>query len=171
MQHEGPEVLALQGVDPLLIFPRAQGHDGQTLGLSPGEERGSMRTWQDRHLAGNRPNVGGPSTIGADTLLQHHVPELGVFDRPKHLFDLPAPCRVIGLEFCKRFLQTLEEVNAEIDGQTFDGERNKLGKCLQGLDQKIMDCRQYVKEYQRIRSNLHTLNESLDQLLKYSSTT
>ena len=65
---------------------------------------------------------------------------------------------------CKRFLQTLEEVKAEIVGQTFDGERNKLGKCLQGLDQKILDSRQYVKEYQRIRPNLHTLNESLAQL-------
>jgi len=65
---------------------------------------------------------------------------------------------------CKRFLQTLEEVKAEIVGQTFDGEGNKLGKCLQGLDQKIMDSRQYVKEYQRIRPNLHTLNESLAQL-------
>ncbi len=72
---------------------------------------------------------------------------------------------------CKRFLPTLEEVNAEIVGQTFDSERNKLGKCLQGLDQKIMDCRQYVKEYQRIRSNLHTLDESIAQLLKNSSTT
>jgi len=48
--------------------------------------------------------------------------------------------------------------------EMFDHEKNKLDHCLGEIDQKVLDCRQYIAEYDRIRWYLVTLNEKLSRL-------
>jgi hypothetical protein len=48
--------------------------------------------------------------------------------------------------------------------QAFNQESRKLAKCLEEIDDNIMACRQYLQDYERIRSSLHGLNEKLSQL-------
>lgn len=48
--------------------------------------------------------------------------------------------------------------------QSFEHEAQRLGKCLEEIDQKLLDCRKYLDEYDRVRSTLHTLNEQLTRL-------
>lgn len=79
----------------------------------------------------------------------------------------------------ERLLQALVDMRNEIANQirpveeqivqtavdqirkTFEEEKNKLEDCLSGIDQKILDCRLHIEEYQRIRSHLDALNERL----------
>jgi chromosome segregation ATPase len=48
--------------------------------------------------------------------------------------------------------------------QTFEQESHRLGKCLEEIDHKLLDCRKHLEEYDRIRSALHTINEQLSRL-------
>ena len=82
----------------------------------------------------------------------------------------------------ERLLQALQEMKAEIAKQirpveeqiihanvehlrqTFNQESRRLNKCLEEIDDNILACRQYLLEFDRIRSSLHSLNEKLCQL-------
>ena len=82
----------------------------------------------------------------------------------------------------ERLLQALQEMKAEIAKQirpveeqiihanvehlrqTFNQEGRRLNKCLEEIDDNILACRQYLQDYERIRSSLHALNEKLSQL-------
>lgn len=57
-------------------------------------------------------------------------------------------------------------IQANVDHlrQTFNQESRKLFKCLEEIDENILACRQYLLDYERIRSSLHSLNEKLCQL-------
>jgi len=57
-------------------------------------------------------------------------------------------------------------IQANIDHlrQTFSHESRRLAKCLEEIDDNILACRQYLQDYERIRSSLHGLNEKLCQL-------
>jgi chromosome segregation ATPase len=85
-------------------------------------------------------------------------------------------------ESFERLLQALQDMKGEIAKQirpveeqiiqanvdhlrqTFNQESRKLTKCLEEIDDNIMACRQYLQDYERIRSSLHGLNEKLSQL-------
>lgn len=54
--------------------------------------------------------------------------------------------------------------NADHLKEMFDHEKNKLDHCLGEIDQKVLDCRQHIAEYDRIRCYLVTLNEKLSRL-------
>lgn len=56
------------------------------------------------------------------------------------------------------------QANVEHLRQTFAQESHKLGKCLEEIDDNLLACRQYLQDYERIRSSLHGLNEKLTQL-------
>lgn len=56
------------------------------------------------------------------------------------------------------------QANVEHLRQTFSQESHKLGKCLEEIDDNLLACRQYLQDYERIRSSLHGLNEKLTQL-------
>ena len=56
------------------------------------------------------------------------------------------------------------QANADHLRQTFNQESRKLNKCLEEIDNNILACRQYLQDYERIRSSLHALNEKLSQL-------
>jgi uncharacterized protein YukE len=56
------------------------------------------------------------------------------------------------------------QANADHLRQTFNQETRKLNKCLEEIDNNILACRQYLQDYERIRSSLHALNEKLSQL-------
>ena len=45
-----------------------------------------------------------------------------------------------------------------------EDETRKLGKCLEEIDDKLMNCRRSLEEYHRLRSSLHTINEKLSRL-------
>jgi len=45
--------------------------------------------------------------------------------------------------------------------QSFEHESQRLSKCLEEIDHKLVDCRTYLEEYERARSTLHDLNEQL----------
>jgi chromosome segregation ATPase len=45
--------------------------------------------------------------------------------------------------------------------QSFEQESQRLSKCLEEIDHKLVDCRRYLEEYERVRSTLHNLNEQL----------
>jgi primosomal protein N'' len=82
----------------------------------------------------------------------------------------------------ERLLQALQDMKSEIAKQirpveeqiiqanvdhlrqTFSQESRKLSKCLEEIDDNIMACRQYLQDYERIRSSLHGVNEKLSQL-------
>ena len=82
----------------------------------------------------------------------------------------------------ERLLQALQDMKAEIAKQirpveeqiiqanvdhlrqTFNQESRRLNKCLEEIDDNILACRQYLLDYDRIRSSLHSLNEKLCQL-------
>lgn len=46
-------------------------------------------------------------------------------------------------------------------GRAFEEEKNKLADCLSAIDQKILDCRVHIEQYQGIRSRLENLNGRL----------
>jgi primosomal protein N'' len=56
------------------------------------------------------------------------------------------------------------EANRDHLRQAFSQESRKLNECLEEIDDNIMACRQYLQEYERIRSGLQGLNEKLAQL-------
>ncbi len=82
----------------------------------------------------------------------------------------------------ERLLQALQEMKSEIAKQirpveqqiiqanidhlrqSFSQESRRLSKCLEEIDDNILACRQYLQEYERIRSGLGMLNEKLIQL-------
>ena len=43
-------------------------------------------------------------------------------------------------------------------------ESRRLSECLEEIDDNILACRQYLQDYERIRSSLFALNEKLTQL-------
>ena len=82
----------------------------------------------------------------------------------------------------ERLLQALQDMKVEITKQirpveeqiiqanvdhlrqTFSQESRKLNKFLEEIDDNILACRQYLLDFDRIRSSLHGLNEKLSQL-------
>ncbi len=82
----------------------------------------------------------------------------------------------------ERLLQALQDMKSEIAKQirpveeqiiqanvdhlrqTFHQESRKLSKCLDEIDDNILACRQYLQDYEQIRSSLYGLNEKLIQL-------
>jgi chromosome segregation ATPase len=82
----------------------------------------------------------------------------------------------------ERLLQALQDMKSEIAKQirpveeqiiqanvdhlrqTFTQESRRLTKCLEEIDDNILACRQYLQDYERIRSSLHSLNEKISQL-------
>jgi hypothetical protein len=56
------------------------------------------------------------------------------------------------------------QANVEHLRQTFSQESRRLSKCLEEIDDNILACRQYLQEFERIRSSLYGLNEKLAQL-------
>lgn len=56
------------------------------------------------------------------------------------------------------------QANVEHLRQTFSQESRRLSKCLEEIDDNILACRQYLQDYERIRSALYALNEKITQL-------
>lgn len=56
------------------------------------------------------------------------------------------------------------QANVEHLRQTFSQESRRLSKCLEEIDDNILACRQYLQDYERIRSSLYGLNEKIAQL-------
>jgi len=56
------------------------------------------------------------------------------------------------------------QANVEHLRQSFSQESRRLCKCLEEIDDNILACRQYLQEFERIRSSLYGLNEKLTQL-------
>ena len=85
-------------------------------------------------------------------------------------------------EAFERLLQALQDMKNEISKQirpveeqiiqanrdhirqAFTQESRKLSKCLEEIDDNILACRQYLQDYDNIRSSLYGLNEKLAQL-------
>lgn len=82
----------------------------------------------------------------------------------------------------ERLLQALQDMKSEIAKQirpveeqiiqanvdhlrqAFSQESRRLCKCLEEIDDNILACRQYLQDYDRIRSSLYGLNEKMAQL-------
>ena len=56
------------------------------------------------------------------------------------------------------------QANVEHLRQTFSQESRRLAKCLEEIDDNILACRQYLQDYERIRTTLQGLNEKITQL-------
>jgi chromosome segregation ATPase len=85
-------------------------------------------------------------------------------------------------ESFERLLQALQDMKSEIAKQirpveeqiiqanvdhlrqSFKYESRRLAKCLEEIDDNILACRQYLQDYERIRSSLHGLNDKISQL-------
>jgi chromosome segregation ATPase len=67
-----------------------------------------------------------------------------------------------------RQIRPVEEqiIQASVDHlrQSFSQESRRLAKCLEEIDDNILACRQYLQDYERIRTGLQNLNEKLAQL-------
>src|SRR5574341_506620 len=82
----------------------------------------------------------------------------------------------------ERLLQALQDMKSEIAKQirpveeqiiqanvdhlrqSFSQESRRLSKCREEGDDNILACRQYLQEYERIRSSLDSLNQKITQL-------
>ncbi len=60
--------------------------------------------------------------------------------------------------------QQIIQANVDHLRQSFSQESRRLNKCLEEIDDNILACRQYLQDYERIRSGLKMLNEKLIQL-------
>jgi len=60
--------------------------------------------------------------------------------------------------------QQIIQANVDHLRQSFGQESRRLSKCLEEIDDNILACRQYLQDYERIRSGLHMLNDKLTQL-------
>jgi chromosome segregation ATPase len=70
-------------------------------------------------------------------------------------------------EIAKQIRPVEEQIiQANVDHlrQSFVQESQRLAKCLEEIDDNILACRQYLQDYERIRSGLHGLNEKISQL-------
>jgi chromosome segregation ATPase len=70
-------------------------------------------------------------------------------------------------EIAKQIRPVEEQIiQANVDHlrQSFNQEARRLNKCLDEIDDNILACRQYLEDFERIRSSLHALNEKLSQL-------
>lgn len=70
-------------------------------------------------------------------------------------------------EIAKQIRPVEEQIiQANVDHlrQTFSQESRRLSKCLDEIDDNILACRQYLQDYERVRSSLFALNEKLAQL-------
>jgi primosomal protein N'' len=70
-------------------------------------------------------------------------------------------------EIAKQIRPVEEQIiQANVDHlrQTFSQESRRLSKCLEEIDDNILACRQYLQDYERVRSSLLGLNEKLAQL-------
>ena len=70
-------------------------------------------------------------------------------------------------EIAKQIRPVEEQIiQANVDHlrQTFTQETRRLSKCLEEIDDNILACRQYLQDYERIRSSLCGLDEKLIQL-------
>ena len=56
------------------------------------------------------------------------------------------------------------QANVEHLRQAFAQESRRLSKCLEEIDDNILACRQYLQDYERVRSSLYGLNDKLIQL-------
>jgi chromosome segregation ATPase len=85
-------------------------------------------------------------------------------------------------ESFERLLQALKDMKNEIAKQirpveeqivqanidylrhSFNQQARDLCRCLEEIDDHLLACREYLQDYERIRSSLHGLNEKLGQL-------
>ena len=70
-------------------------------------------------------------------------------------------------EIAKQIRPVEEQIiQANVDHlrQIFNQESRRLNKSLEEIDDNILACRQYLQDYERIRSSLHGLNEKLTHL-------
>jgi chromosome segregation ATPase len=85
-------------------------------------------------------------------------------------------------ESFERLLQALKDMKTEIAKQirpveeqiiqanvdhlrhSFNQQSRDLNRCLEEIDDHLLACRQYLQDYERIRSSLHQVNEKLNQL-------
>ena len=56
MQHKGSEFLTVQGLDTLLVLSGAQGQNAQNLRFTPRKKSAAVRSGQQAHFAGYRPD-------------------------------------------------------------------------------------------------------------------
>ena len=73
MQHEGPHFLATEGFHALLILARPQGQYTQYLGFPPGEQGAAMGTWQNSHVAGDRPDFVETAAVDAAVFFENQI--------------------------------------------------------------------------------------------------
>src|SRR5918994_5105737 len=112
----------------------------------------------------------------SESLAQHYIasPREPRFQMPEDLMKEE--------ESYERLLQALQDMKNEIAKQirpveeqiiqanvdhlrqSFSQESRRLAKCLEEIDDNILACRQYLQDYERIRSGLQSLNEKLSQL-------
>ena len=45
-----------------------------------------------------------------------------------------------------------------------EGEAQKISRCIQEIDHRLMDCRRSLEEYRRLHSTLRTINGQLSRL-------
>ena len=67
-------------------------------------------------------------------------------------------------EIAKQIRPVEEQIihaNRENIRQSFTQESQRLGKCLEEIDNNILACRKAMEEYERIRTGLNGLNEKL----------
>ena len=111
----------------------------------------------------------------SESLAQHYISTRGAaIQMPEDLMKeeqsyerLLQALQDMKTEIAKQIRPVEEQIiQANVDHlrQSFNQESRKLGKCLQEIDENILACRQYLQDYERIRSTLHSLNEKLSQL-------
>src|SRR3989454_7489596 len=89
VQHEVPVVLALEGLDLLLVRLRAQRGRDERLGLSPGEDTRAVGPRQVGHVDRAGRDLVHLAAIDADAALDDEPPHLGLLDRLEHFAHRP----------------------------------------------------------------------------------
>jgi len=81
----------------------------------------------------------------------------------ERLMDVLLQMRINLRQITESFQLQSQEIRQQL-GAIFEDEKKALEDCLNGIDDKVMECSIYVEDYKRMYSSLNAMREKLIQL-------
>ena len=99
MEHKGLKGLAGKGLDFLLVGGGAKGHNGDHLGLAPGEKGRAVGAGQLSYIDRNGPYLVEGASVDPSALFDHHGADHFLFEVFEHRVDFFLPAFIVGSQF------------------------------------------------------------------------
>jgi hypothetical protein len=81
----------------------------------------------------------------------------------ERLMDIILQMKINFAHVNETLLQQTYEIRQQL-GDVFDEERRGLDRCLNAIDERLLECSTCIGEYQRLHANLTTMRDKLVQL-------